>query len=92
MAAGYLAGTHEPGWESQASVAARFSAAVSEARLGEGDVVVVNHGMAMSLWVASVAGIDVVPWWRELTFPDAWRVEIEKRSVERLWMGGARGD
>lgn len=92
VAEGYLGGTHEPGWESQASVVTRFSAAVAEAQTGGGDVVVVSHGMAMSLWVASIAGIDIVPWWRELTFPDAWRVEVDGGSVERLWMGGARGD
>ena len=92
VAAGYLAGTHEPGWETQDSVVARFSAAISDAFAESRDVLVVNHGMAMGLWVASITGIEIVAWWRELTFPDAWRVDVESRSVERLWMGGARGD
>ena len=93
VAEGYLSGADEPGWEPREAVVARFGATIARAtRVAAGDVVVVNHGLAMSLWVASVAGIDLVTWWRELTFPDAWRVEVEAGSVERLWMGGARGD
>jgi hypothetical protein len=46
----------------------------------------------MSLWLASVAEIDLAEWWQGLTFPDAWRVDLERRRVEQLWMGGAKGD
>ena len=91
VAGGYLAGASEPGWEPQASVVARFSRAVADAKLGNTDIVVVTHGMAMSLWVASVATINIVPWWQDLTFPDVWRVDPKEGTVERLWIGGARG-
>jgi len=91
VAAGYLGGADEPGWEERAAVVRRFAAAVGRAQGGTtGDVVIVTHGMAMSLWVASVAPVAVVEWWRALTFPDAWRIEIETGMVERGWMGGAR--
>lgn len=93
VAAGYLAGVHEPGWESQASVVSRFSRAVLEAAAAqEGDVIVATHGMAMSLWAASVVELDVVPWWRELSFPDAWRVDIEARTLEHVWLGGTKDE
>ena len=92
VAAGYLSGVHEPGWERQESVAARFAAGIEQAvaTFGE-DILVVNHGMALSLWVASVASIDLVPWWRALTFPDAWRVDVNAGTADRIWMGGRVG-
>lgn len=93
VASGYLSGIAQEGWERAAGALERFSAAVTKASSGaDGDVVVVNHGLAMTLWVASVADIDVVSWWRDLTFPDAWRVDPVHGTVERLWMGGARGE
>lgn len=90
-AAGYLAGAGEPGWEDRPAVTRRFAAAVARASSGtEQDIVIVSHGMAMTLWVASIAPIAVVEWWRGLTFPDAWRIEIERGTVERVWLGGSR--
>jgi broad specificity phosphatase PhoE len=93
VAAGYLSGIHEPGWESQGSVVDRFRAGIEQATdtFGE-DIVVVNHGLAMSLWVASAVSIDLVPWWKALTFPDAWRVDVPAGTVEHLWLGGRAGD
>ena len=94
VAAAYLAGTPEPGWEAREAVVGRFAAAVTDARVrAEGaDVIVVSHGMAISLWVASVCTIDLPAWWRELTLPDAWRVDPAAGTVEHLWMGGTSGD
>ena len=79
VAATYLAGSTETEWEDRDQVRQRFGAAVTDAVNGAGgrDVLVVNHGLAMSLWVASVADIRLVEWWRALTFPDAWRVDTE---------------
>ncbi len=88
----YLGGEARAGWEPQGSVIARFGAAIEEAdmRLGElpGDLVVSNHGMALSLWLASVADIDLVPFWRALTFPDAWRWDPATGEVRRLFEKG----
>ncbi len=93
VAGAYLGGHIEPGWEPRERVLERFSAAVTE-RISEaeGEILVVNHGLAMSLWVASHTTIDLVSWWRELTLPDAWRFEVGSRALEHLWMGGVRGD
>lgn len=60
------------GWEPREDVLARFTAAISEA---PDDAIVGTHGLAMSLYVASVHGVDVVAFWSDLRFPDAWRLE-----------------
>lgn len=84
------------GWEPRERAAARFGAGVADAmeanRGSSGDVVVVNHGLAMSLWVASIVTIDLVGWWRALTFPDAWRVDLDAGTVDHLWLGGRAGE
>lgn len=79
-------------WEPRELVVERFGTAVAAAvtanQGSEGDILVVTHGLAMSLWLASRATIDPVPFWRALTFPDAWKLDLEIREVRRLWMGG----
>ena len=93
VAAGYLAGVEESGWEPPAAVVARFDAAIGRAVAADsGELLVVNHGLALSLWTSSVVSIDLVPFWRELTLPDAWRIDPARGSAERLWIGGVRGD
>lgn len=93
VAAAYLGGVVEPGWEPRERVIERFSDAVNE-RTSEvdGEVLIVSHGLAMSLWAASQADIDLVNWWRDLTLPDAWRFDVAARTVEHVWLGGLRGD
>ena len=45
--------------------------------------------MALSLYAANLAdGIDLPAFWRALTFPDAWRVDLETKALERLFFGG----
>ena len=104
VAAGYLAGAEERGWEPRERVVRRFGAAVQVAGVdadsrvalpgpapteGRDYVVVVSHGMAMSLWIASVVpSLDVVQFWRSLTFPDAWLLDPEGHTAEHLWLGG----
>ncbi|MBI5948249.1 MAG: histidine phosphatase family protein [Chloroflexi bacterium] len=100
VAAAYLAGDNPHGWEPREHVAARFAAAVDQAMAadGTGDVVVVNHGLAMSLYLAALTPVireggggrefDLVAFWRGLTFPDAWRYDPAATELERLWDGG----
>ena len=80
------------GWEPRERVVGRFAAGVDAAIAANsgaaGDVVIVNHGLAMSLWLASRSAIDIVPFWRELTFPDAWRLDLATGEPTHLWMGG----
>ena len=79
-------------WEPRERVVTRFAAgvdaAIAENRGSTGDVVIVDHGLAMSLWIASWSNIELVPFWKALTFPDAWRLDVETGEVDHLWMGG----
>jgi broad specificity phosphatase PhoE len=98
-AAGYLAGRDGFDWEPRASATKRFAEAVgtvTEANAG-GDVVVVSHGLAMSQWIdRSIGGrlqeFDAVRFWRQLTFPDAWRVDTQHGTLERVFWGGVTGE
>jgi broad specificity phosphatase PhoE len=93
VAAAYLAGAHEPGWEARDAVQCRFGSAIQAARAAApGHILVVNHGLAMTLWVAATVALeDPVQWWRGLSFPDAWRVDMDTLTLEHLWMGGSVG-
>jgi broad specificity phosphatase PhoE len=86
----YLSGSEEPGWEPRGSVETRFNDAVKRSLRGapQGEAVVVSHGIALSLYIASVAGIGVVRFWEALTFPDAWRVDLREGRIERIFSGG----
>ena len=91
VAAGYVGGFDEPGWESREAVVRRFGEPVDAARSrATGDILIVNHGMAMTLWLANAISLpDPVAWWRNLTFPDAWRVDLEAGTLDHFWPGGA---
>ncbi len=84
------------GWEPHDRVVERFGAGVEHAIEANGDspgdVLVVNHGLAMSLWLASRVEIPLAEWWRDLTLPDAWRVDLATQAVEHLWLGGRSAD
>ncbi|MGH8876112.1 MAG: histidine phosphatase family protein [Stackebrandtia sp.] len=76
-AASYLDGATLPSWEARGEVAARFGAAVDRHRRTDSALVVVSHGMAMSLWAAHVqTRQDVVAAWRGLRFPDVVAVSV----------------
>ena len=87
VAASYVAGNFVPGWEPQAAVARRFGEAVGDAlnaSPGEGDLVIVDHGLALTLFLSTRAKIAREPFWRALSFPDAWRLDLETGALERL--------
>jgi broad specificity phosphatase PhoE len=93
VAAGYLGGVAEAGWESPGAVVKRFQEGIEAATsASDGDIIVVSHGLAMTLWLGQKSDIEPVGWWRELTLPDAWRFDAKTRELAHLWMGGARGD
>ena len=52
------------------------------------DLIVVNHGLALSLYLASRTRIDLVPFWQALTFPDAWRLDLESGELSHLFHAG----
>ncbi len=87
----YLAGADVDGWEPRAEVAARVEAAVAERRAAGaadavGDIVVVGHGLGLSLHLGAVlpAGFDLYGFWCRLAFPDAWRLDREALTLERV--------
>lgn len=75
----YLRGELPPGWEPHEAVAARVGAAVWDARSssGGGPVVVVSHGLALSLHLRGSLGhdFDMEAFWSCLSFPDAWALD-----------------
>lgn len=88
VAARYLATGSEPGWESPAGAVARFAGGVNQILTTNAgrDVVVATHGMVMSLYLASLRMVDdLVAFWRALTFPDAWLLDLESQAFERLF-------
>ena len=69
----YLRTGAAPGWEPRDEVLRRISTALAEHWRPEGTTIAVGHGLAMSVWAASVVdGLDVVEFWENLEFPDVW--------------------
>lgn len=79
MAHRYLRGEQHEGWEAHDAVEERMHLAVAEAiSRSEGrSVVVVTHGLAMSLHLGQRLGgdFDRESFWSRLAFPDAWVLE-----------------
>lgn len=66
----YLAGEPLAGWEPHADALARFADVVAGAGAR---VVIVSHGLAMSLYFASrVPELDPAAFWAGLRMPDGW--------------------
>jgi broad specificity phosphatase PhoE len=87
----YLATGASPAWEPREAVARRFDAAIAGATANTptGDLVIATHGLALSLWLASRTAIDIVPFWDRLTFPDAWRLDLESGQLTHVFSAGA---
>ncbi len=87
-AARYLETGDSPGWEPRESVVVRIGAAVDAAvaaNPGRGDVILVGHGLAPTLWLQSRKPFDdIAAFWRALTLPDAWRLDLETGELVRV--------
>jgi broad specificity phosphatase PhoE len=72
----YLRGEAHAGWEPHAEVERRMFEAVADATAaaGDGTVIVVTHGLALSLHLGQRLGdgFDRESFWSRLAFPDAW--------------------
>ena len=72
----YLRGEQPDGWEPHAAVAERMAAAVHDAHASAagGPVVIVGHGLALSIHLGEQLGpdFDRESFWSRLAFPDAW--------------------
>ncbi|MYI82273.1 MAG: histidine phosphatase family protein [Chloroflexi bacterium] len=81
----YLRSGSAPGWEPRDQVLRRLSRALAEHWGPDGTTITVSHGLAMSIWAADASdGIDSVEFWDTLTFPDAWLVDEDRRTLCRL--------
>lgn len=78
----YLSGDVPDGWEPPDDVVRRFSDAMNA--LPSEAVAVVDHGLALSMYVASIVSVDRPKFWAALTFPDAWLLDVPGGSVTRL--------
>ena len=103
VVAGYLRGEVPAGWEPHDAVVKRFTETVDQALAAlapDLDLVLVTHGRAPSLYLASIGPIvvaggrqsafDLVPFWRSLTFPDAWRLDPSANTLTRVFYAGRR--
>jgi broad specificity phosphatase PhoE len=72
----YLAGEQLEDWEPREAAVARFSPAIAGAlaQPGGGTVLVVSHGLVVTLFMVKVTGVEPMPFWQGLAFPDAIRV------------------
>lgn len=84
----YLSGEEPDGWEPRAEVAARMGAALDDLRAerGSGELVVVGHGLGLSLHLEAVfrGRFDPYGFWCRLAFPDAWRLDRNDLTLTRL--------
>lgn len=85
----WLEGEDLDGWETQSDVVKRMIEAVNEAdtRFGSG-VCLVSHGLAISVLVADLAGVDRFELWSQLRFPDYVTIDLRFSPVG-LEHGGA---
>ena len=83
----YLSGEALAGWEARDRVLIRFAAAIDRAATlaRGGDVVAVTHGLAPSIFLEARCGIEPVPFWRGLTMPDAWRLDLQSGALGRIF-------
>lgn len=85
----WLEGEDLEGWEPRSDVVKRMIEAVNEADTRfERGVCLVSHGLAISVVVADLAGVDRVELWSQLRFPDYVTVDLRCSPVS-LEYGGA---
>jgi broad specificity phosphatase PhoE len=84
---GYINGIDHPGWEPRQQVAQRFDTGVKfwHPRADPRPLVVATHGMAMTLWLATVMNIaEPANFWAELRLPDIFQVNLATRTFGRV--------
>jgi 2,3-bisphosphoglycerate-dependent phosphoglycerate mutase len=74
------------GWEPATAVLTRVSDVVDRAlrEAGGAPVVVVTHGLALSLYVGATCGVRPAGFLQSLLHPDAWLLDVEAGRLERL--------
>jgi broad specificity phosphatase PhoE len=84
--AGYFRHGHRDGWEPVTTVLGRMGSVIDRATREAADlpVVVVTHGLALSLYVGAACGLRPAGFLHSLLHPDAWLLDVEAGRLERL--------
>nr|BFE74107.1 hypothetical protein GCM10020092_074080 [Actinoplanes digitatis] len=86
----YLAGADHTGWEPRERVVERIDAGIKHwrTRAAARSLVVATHGMAMTLWLATVVDLaDPTDFWADLRLPDVFEVDLAARTLNRVDSG-----
>jgi broad specificity phosphatase PhoE len=80
----FLKGEAIDGWESREDALGRL--ARLKAELGSSErVVLVTHGVILTTWLVHEIGLDdPFSFWSNLRIPDAWELDVEGGSLERV--------
>jgi broad specificity phosphatase PhoE len=82
--ASYLSGEVVEGWERRQDVMARLALLEADFTPGE-RLVVVSHGVLLTIWLDRQIGLDdPFRFWSNLRMPDAWELDLEEKSIERI--------
>jgi broad specificity phosphatase PhoE len=83
----YLKGEVVEGWERREDVISRVARLKSDFGATE-SLVLVSHGVLLTLWLDQEIGLhDPFSFWSDLRMPDAWELDIDEKSLERLIWG-----
>jgi len=83
--AGYLKGEPVRGWERRDDVVSRLAELETGIASLEDDLIVVSHGVLLTTWLDHDRGLADPYWfWSNLRMPDAWVVDCEDSSLERI--------
>jgi len=82
--AAYLDGEAVEGWERREDAVARVAALKDEGQPQE-RVIMVSHGVLLTTWLHHEIGLDdPFRFWSDLRVPDAWQLDPEAKSLERV--------
>jgi broad specificity phosphatase PhoE len=82
--ANYLNGEGIMGWERRDDVVGRIAPLKVEFGSSQ-SVVLVTHGVFLTIWLDHEVGLgDPFSFWTDLRMPDAWQLDLERKSLERI--------
>lgn len=82
----YFGGAEPDGWERSHEARVRIAAAIEEVMRGAEDVVIVSHGLVLTLfrsWFDSVEPAMLMPVWEAMRFPDVCILDSDAGRVLR---------
>ena len=80
----YLKGETVEGWERREDVISRIALLKSDFGSSK-RLVFVSHGLLLTTWIDHEIGLsDPFSFWSDLRMPDAWVIDFEDKSLERI--------